>query len=106
MKGLVRIVYEVVRENVDGLKHADVVRAVRRQGYIYAGPLSIAVYSILSDLVKCGAIQRNENDLLERRYSLSNNTCSTPEDCETCPHELAAICEAHKGRLALKAEYA
>jgi hypothetical protein len=110
MKGLVKIVYEIVTEKSDGLKHVDVVRAVRQRGYVFNGPLSITVHNILCDLVKCGAITRNENELLERRYSLSDfDACSTPEDCATCPYELAAVCEAHKSRLAmaaLKAEYA
>lgn len=64
---LSNLVYGVVQLRPAGMKHAEVVREVRRRGY--ASPdLSAAVHAILTEFVTTGVILRNQNDLMERRY--------------------------------------
>ena len=64
---LPKLVYGVVQSQPAGMKHAEVVREVRRRGYTSPG-LSAMVHAILAQFVTNGAIVRNENDLMERRY--------------------------------------
>ena len=75
---LSQIVYEIVESNPEGLMHAEVVREVLRRGYKNQGDqsLSAAVYSILKNLMTCGAISRSQDEALVRRYKTS--------DCEVC----------------------
>jgi hypothetical protein len=86
---LPKIVFEVVQAQPNGLKHSEVVHEIRRKGYVYGPGFSQAVHEILSNLVTCGAILRNENALLERRYKA--NDC---EPCEMAGSELCLALEA------------
>lgn len=67
MCGLVGIVYGIVKDQPNGLKHAEVVQQVRRRGVSCKDGLSVKVHEILSGLVTSGSITRNEVDL-DRRY--------------------------------------
>lgn len=101
---LPRIVFKVVQAQPSGMKHADVVRAIRQMGYVGGPGFSAAIYEILSHLVTCGAILRNEQ-ALERRYRANDCVpcelagsalCLASEDC---PHE-----RNHAGNLPLLTE--
>jgi len=65
---LLKTVYGIVQAQPSGLKHAEVVHEVRRLGFVYGPGLSAEIHSILTGLVTAGAIIRNQDERMDRRY--------------------------------------
>lgn len=80
---LSNLVYEIVQSQPNGLKHVDVVKLLLASGYKHQGEqtISTAVYETLKTLVVCGAINRIQDDLMERRYKKIGATTDFHDDC-------------------------
>lgn len=72
---LARVVFEIIQERPEGMKHVEVVQELLRRGHGKEKGISAEVHAILSDLVRAGAIARKESQL-ERRYTVEPHIIS------------------------------
>lgn len=69
-KKLMTIVREIIQNQSNGIRHADLVHEVLNRGITYEGKegISAGVHSVLKSLITKGEIMRNQNDALDRNY--------------------------------------